>query len=145
MAIKTSQVRQKIRDQVNTVSGMHELPFPGEYIGRAQNTKVHKGFAVTVQTTNSKDDRQRRSPGYYFSTTARVIFCYRLRPKDVIVSYDEALDLEESILIAVMKTDAGTIPRISIRFNRSVRTIDDSIEFVIIDSEFTILHHSQGG
>lgn len=142
MAIKTSQVRQAIRDQVLLVPGMHELPFPGEYIGRTQNSKAHKGFAVTVQTTNTKDDRQRRTVGYYLQTTARVVFCHRLRPKDVNSSLDNALDLEEDIIVQVLQSYATIRQGIEIRYNRSVRTIDDTIEWIISDSEFTIFHHT---
>lgn len=142
MAIKTSQVRQAIRDQVLQIAGMHELPFPGEYIGRTQNSKAHKGFAVTVQSTNSKEDRQRRAVGYYLQTTARVIFCHRLRPKDVNTSLDNALDLEEQIIIQVLQSYSAIRPGLEIRYNRSVRTIDDTIEWLISDSEYTIFHHT---
>ena len=142
MAVKTSQVRQAIRDQVLLVTGMHELPFPGEYIGRTQNSKAHKGFAVTVQTTNAKEDRQRRTVGYYLQTTARVVFCHRLRPKDINSSLDNALDLEEDIIVQVLQSYATIRQGIEIRYNRSVRTIDDTIEWIISDSEFTIFHHT---
>lgn len=142
MGIKASQVRQAIRDQILLVAGMHELPFPGEYIGRTQNSKAHKGFAVTVSTTNTKDDRQRRTLGYYLQTTARVIFCHRLRPKDVNTDLDNALDLEQSIIIQVLQSYASIRPGLEIRFNRSIRTIDDTIEWIISDSEFTVFHHT---
>jgi len=142
MGVQTSQVRRAIRDQVLQVTGMHELPFPGEYIGRTQNSKAHKGFAVTVSTTNAKEDRQRRTLGYYLQTTARVIFCHRLRPKDVNADIDNALDLEASIIIQVLQSYASIRPGLEIRFNRSVRTIDDTIEWLISDSEFTTFHHT---
>lgn len=142
MAIKTSEVRQAIRDQVLQVSGMHELPFPGEYIGRTQNSKAHKGFAVTVSTTNSKESRQRRMVGYYMQTTARVIFCHRLRPKDVNTDLDNALDLEQDIIVQVLQSYQSIKPGLEIRYNRSVRTIDDTIEWLISDSEFTTFHHT---
>ena len=142
MGVKASQVRRAVRDQILAIDGMHELPFPAEYIGRSQNSKAHKGFAIAVSTTNTKDDRQRRTVGYYLQTTVRVIFCHRLRPKDVNTDIDNALDLEQDVIIKALLSYATIRQGLEIRYNRSVRTIDDSIEWIISDSEFTVFHHT---
>ena len=72
----------------------------------------------------------------YVTSTARVIFAYRLRPKDIITDYDLCMDSEEDIINAVL----GPVQDLQIRYNRSTRDVSDSMEYMITTLEFTILH-----
>ena len=135
MASSFAQVRQAIKTKVETVAGFKLVPFPPSYFRRVQNTIAHKGFTVDMPTSSDEGERMRRGLTYVTST-ARVIFAYRLRPKDIITDYDLCMDTEEDIINAVL----GPVQNIQIRYNRSTRDVPDSMEYMITTLEFTILH-----
>ena len=135
MASSFAQVRQAIKTKVETVAGFKLVPLPPSYFRRIQNTIAHKGFTVDMPTSNDEGERMRRGLTYVTSN-ARVIFAYRLRPKDIITDYDLCMDAEEDIINAVL----GTVQDMQIRYNRSTRDVPDSMEYMITTLEFTILH-----
>ena len=135
MASSFAQVRQAIKTKVETVTGFKLVPLPPSYFRRIQNTIAHKGFTVDMPTSSDEGERMRRGLTYVTST-ARVIFAYRLRPKDIITDYDLCMDAEEDIINAVL----GTVQDMQIRYNRSTRDVPDSMEYMITTLEFTILH-----
>lgn len=135
MASSFAQVRQAIKTKVETVAGFKLVPLPPSYFRRIQNTIAHKGFTVDMPTSSDEGERMRRGLTYVTST-ARVIFAFRLRPKDIITDYDLCMDAEEDIINAVL----GTVQDMQIRYNRSTRDVPDSMEYMITTLEFTILH-----
>ena len=135
MASSLAQVRQAIKTKVETVAGFKLVPFPPSYFRRVQNTMAHKGFTVDMPSSSDEGERMRRGLTYVTST-ARVIFAYRLRPKDIITDYDLCMDSEEDIINAVL----GPVQDLQIRYNRSTRDVSDSMEYMITTLEFTILH-----
>ena len=135
MASSFAQVRQAIKTKVETVAGFKLVPLPPSYFRRIQNTIAHKGFTVDMPTSSDEGERMRRGLTYVTST-ARVIFAFRLRPKDIITDYDLCMDAEEDIINAVL----GTVQDLQIRYNRSTRDVPDSMEYMITTLEFTILH-----
>ena len=135
MASSFAQVRQAIKTKVETVAGFKLVPLPPSYFRRIQNTIAHKGVTVDMPTSSDEGERMRRGLTYVTST-ARVIFAYRLRPKDIITDYDLCMDAEEDIINAVL----GTVQDMQIRYNRSTRDVPDSMEYMITTLEFTILH-----
>lgn len=135
MASSFAQVRQAIKTKVETVAGFKLVPLPPSYFRRIQNTIAHKGFTVDMPTSSDEGERMRRGLTYVTST-ARVIFAFRLRPKDIITDYDLCMDAEEDIINAVL----GTVQDMQIRYNRSTRDVSDSMEYMITTLEFTILH-----
>ena len=135
MASSFSSVRQAIKTKVETVAGFKLVPLPPNYFRRIQNTIAHKGFTVDMPTSSDGGERMRRGLTYV-STTARVIFAFRLRPKDIITDYDLCMDAEEDIINAVL----GPVQDLQIRYNRSTRDVPDSMEYMITTLEFTILH-----
>lgn len=135
MASSFAQVRQAIKTKVETVAGFKLVPLPPSYFRRIQNTIAHKGFTVDMPTSSDEGERMRRGLTYVTST-ARVIFAYRLRPKDIITDYDLCMDAEEDIINTVL----GTVQDMQIRYNRSTRDVPDSMEYMITTLEFTILH-----
>ena len=135
MASSFAQVRQAIKTKVETVAGFKLVPFPPSYFRRVQNTIAHKGFTVDMPSSSDEGERMRRGLTYVTST-ARVIFAYRLRPKDIITDYDLCMDSEEDIINAVL----GPVQDLQIRYNRSTRDVPDSMEYMITTLEFTILH-----
>ena len=79
MTTSFAQVRQAIKTKVETVAGFKLVPFPPSYFRRVQNTIAHKGFTVDMPSSSDEGERMRRGLTYVTST-ARVIFAYRLRP-----------------------------------------------------------------
>ena len=135
MASSFAQVRQAIKTKVQTVAGFKLVPFPASYFRRVQTTMAHNGFTVDMPSSSDEGERMRRGLTYVTST-ARVIFAYRLRPKDIITDYDLCMDSEEDIINAVL----GPVQDLQIRYNRSTRDVSDSMEYMITTLEFTILH-----
>lgn len=141
MSIKVSQVRSAVASQVNTISGFKELPFPGEYLGRVQNSIAHKGFGVSVQSSSSNEDRQARRVPYYLASNVRVKFAYRLRPHDLITDYGSALDSEQDVIRAVLGSYSSIQQGLQVRWQRAIRNFTDSLEYIIIELEFIAYHH----
>ena len=142
MTVSLSQLRAAVATQVQAVSGFSEVSFPVEYFGRAQNTIAHKGFSVSVQRSTAEGDRQRRSEGMYSLTSVTVVFGYRMRPHDIYpVDYDNALDAEESIIKQIMTSYYSIRAGTQIMYSSSNRRFSDSLEWMIIEIEFTAYHH----
>ncbi len=135
-----SDIRQAVQTKVETVSGFKLVPFPPSYFRRVQNTLAHKGFTIDVTTSNDEGERMRGTGSIYLSSTVRVIFAYRLRPKDIIVDYDLSMDTEEDVIKAVLGSYAGIQAGMQVRYNRSTRDVPDSMEYMTTTLEFTVLH-----
>jgi len=135
-----SDIRQAVQTKVETVSGFKLVPFPPSYFRRVQNTLAHKGFTIDVTTSNDEGELMRGTGSIYLSSTVRVIFAYRLRPKDIIVDYDLSMDIEEDVIKAVLGSYAGIQAGMQVRYNRSTRDVPDSMEYMTTTLEFTILH-----
>lgn len=134
-----AQVRQAVQEKVETVSGFKLIPLPPSYFRRVQNTLAHKGFTIDINTSNDEGERQRRGITYV-SSTVRVIYAYRLRPKDIMTDYDHSLDAEEDIINAILGSYSGIRAGMQVRYNRSTRDVPDSMEYIITTLEFTVLH-----
>jgi hypothetical protein len=135
-----AEVRQAIQEKVETVSGFILIQLPPNYFRRVQNTIAHKGFTIDISTSNDSGERMRGAAAIYISSTARVIFAYRLRPKDIITDYDNCLDVEQNVIKAVLGSYSGIQSGIQVRYNRSTRDVPDSMEYMIVTLEFTVLH-----
>ena len=135
-----AEVRQAIQTKVETVSGFKLVPFPPTYFRRIQNTIAHKGFTIDVSTSNDQGERMRGTGSVYLSSTVRIMFAFRLRPKDIVTDYDNSMDTEESVIKAVLGSYAGIQAGIQVRYNRSTRDVPDSMEYMVTTLEFTVLH-----
>tara|TARA_Y100001963_G_C6760658_1_gene439301 strand:+ start:1341 stop:1772 length:432 start_codon:yes stop_codon:yes gene_type:complete len=138
MALSVAQVRSAVAAKVAGLAGFKEINIPPEYFGRIENTIAHLGFGIMTASSSAVSERQRRVVGLYLSTTLRVMFAYRLRPHDAYpTDYDRALDKEQEVIAAVMGVYNSPV---EIRFERATRRCPDSIEYMISDIEFTVLH-----
>ena len=141
MSVSFSQLRAAVATQIDALAGFTESRIPPEYFGRNENSVAHLRFAVALSASNDAGERMRRAVGVYASSTVRVIFAYRLRPKDAYpTDYDAALDVEKNVINAVLQSYASIEPHVVIRYNRSARDVTDSTEYMIINLEFTALH-----
>ena len=141
MSISFANVRAAIAQQVATVAGMKIIPFPGQYFGRVQNSLAHLGYSVSVDTSEAMEDRQRATSPIYTRTNSVVTFAYRIRPQDVITDLDAATEKEELLIKKCIASYASIRPGLEVRYNRSTRTIPDSIEYIIIRIELSAYHH----
>ena len=67
-----------------------------------------------------------------------VSFAYRLRPKDMYpTDYDAALDAEADVIRACLSSYNADI---QIRYTRSTRVVQQTLEYAIHNIEFTVLH-----
>lgn len=137
MSQSFAQVRSLIAAKVSALSGYNLVKMPPQYFGRVQNTLAHKGFTVDVRSSQDSGERQRRV-GPMLQSIVTVSFAYRLRPKDMYpTDYDAALDAEEDIIRACL-TSYNT--DIQVRYVRSTRVVQQSLEYAIHNIEFTVLH-----
>ena len=141
MALSLSQLRQAVATQISGIEGFTESRIPPDYFGRNENTVAHLRFAVQMQTSSQANERQRRAVGCMMETNLRVKFAYRLRPKDAYpTDHDLGLDAEESVIKAVLASYEGIRNEVQIRYDRTVRDITDSTEYMLFDIEFNTFH-----
>ena len=141
MALSLSQLRQAVATQINGISGFTESRIPPDYFGRQENSVAHKRFAIQLQTSSQANERQRRAVGCMMQTNLRVKFAYRLRPKDAYpTDYDLALDAEQQVITAILASYAGIRNEVQIRYDRTVRDVSDSTEWMLFDIEFQTFH-----
>ena len=134
-----SGVRNAIIAKVDGMTGFRMSPFPVELFDRSQNTLAHLAFAVSIGSTQSMDERQRVPTRVYMSSNVDVIFAYRIRPHSISADYNNALDKEVEVVETVLGSYVST-PGIEIRYNQSTRTFAQSLEYVIVQLTFTVIH-----
>lgn len=134
----TAQVRTAIIEKVDALAGFREIPYPAEYFGRAQNTIAHLGFTVSLTATEAQGERQRKADQVYLQTDIAVVFAHRLRPHDLSDDINTAHGKETEIIEALLGT--YTQKGFTIRYNRTQRRYPDSLEYIIIELNFTAQH-----
>ena len=145
MTIKISTVRQKIAAQIATLSGFHQPKLPPEYLGRITDTIAHKAFGVEVNQVVNVPERQRLTVGVYVQSTVIVKFAYRLRPHDTYpIDYDASFDAVEDVIQKVLASyqalSVGLVPK----FTNARHTIPNSLEYIIHELTFSVLHTIPG-
>jgi hypothetical protein len=137
MSQSFAQVRSLIAAKVDALSGFNLVKMPPQYFGRVANTLAHKGFTVDVKSSQDSGERQRRV-GPMMQSIVNVSFAYRLRPKDMYpTDYDAALDAEEDVIRACLSSYTADI---QIRYVRSTRVVQQTLEYAIHNIEFSVLH-----
>jgi hypothetical protein len=127
MSQSFAQVRSLIAAKVDALVGFNLVKMPPQYFGRVANTLAHKGFTVDIRSSQDSGERQRRA-GPMMQSIVTVSFAYRLRPKDMYpTDYDAAL-------LSSYNAD------IQIRYVRSTRVVQQTLEYAIHNIEFTVLH-----
>ena len=134
-----SGVRNAIIEKVDGMTGFRMSPFPVELFDRSQNTLAHLAFAVSIGSTQSMDERQRVPTRVFMSSNVNVIFAYRIRPHSISEDYNNALDKEVEVIETILGSYVST-PGIEIRYNQSTRTFAQSLEYVIDEQTYTVIH-----
>ena len=134
-------MRQVIDQSVNVI----EAIFPAGSLVlsptavNAQNTPqtiTERVFSVTMQTQNSDKFRD-GSPGLMrYAHALEVSIMCRLKPQNQSDGYGDAIDIEEKIIMAMLRQ--SNLPRFRVLYDRSQRQITNTGEFVLIRVEFSI-------
>lgn len=128
-----STLRNNLIDRMEELSNFRLVPFPLETFDRSQNTLAHLGFAISLPSSQEQGERQRNI--LFIETRASIIFAYRLRPHSISIDYNNAMDKEIEVIQKIIST-----PGIEIRYNQSTRNFADSLEYALIQTDYTVLH-----
>ena len=136
-----NEIRAAIDTQLSNVSGFRRSKYPADYIARNPKSRLHLGYSVDLESTNAIGTRQRRSNAIMLQTTARVVFAYKLRPLAIYpTDYDLALDVEKTVILQCLNSYSSIQAGIEIRYDSSTRRFTDSLEFLIFDIQFFLIH-----
>lgn len=101
------QLREDVTTRLLTLSGWKESRVAPDNFGRDADSLAHKCFAVhPTLTEDQRLYRGRPAEGTLVETALEVRYSWRLAPKDMSNSYDDALDGEAAIIAKLMAYDA---------------------------------------
>ena len=143
-AVKLSTIRGRMKTAIEAIAGagLKESPLPFQSFGRTPNAIAQKAFAIGVLTSTSTDDRQKRTIGTLTQTAVQIQVAYRIRPLSQNTDVDNALDLENDIIIALCnRTDSTLYADIHIKFETSTRILVDTGEYMLSSINFEVLHY----
>jgi hypothetical protein len=143
-AVSLSTIRQRFAQAISDLSGFEQSRNPYDGYGRSPNTVAHKRFSVGINAVSSRDDdRQRRADGIMTETEVSVRFAFRIRPKDQIDSYDDALDAAAQVIEKITNRSTPLHDNLQIRFRGFDNELADSGEWCTLTIAFTVLHYIQ--
>ena len=141
-AVGLSTIRSRFATKISDQDGFDESRNPFDGYGRSPNTIAHQRFAVGIGSVSSRDDdRQKQPRGVMCETTVLVRYPYRIRPKDQVASYDNALDSAESVMRSITTRSDGLHEKLQIRFQGLDNELSDSGEYLTITLNFNVLHY----
>ena len=143
-AVSLSTIRQRFAQAIGDLSGFEQSRNPYDGYGRSPNTVAHKRFSVGIGAVSSRDDdRQRRADGIMTETEVSIRFAFRIRPKDQIDSYDDALDAAAEVIEKITNRSTPLHDNLQIRFRGFDNELSDSGEWCTLTMIFTVLHYIQ--
>jgi hypothetical protein len=143
-AVKLSVIRSRLKTAIENISGggLKESPLPFQAFGRTPNAIGHKSFAIGILGSNSTDDRQKPNIGTLTQTDIQIQMSYRLKPLAQNEDVDNAMDLENDIIIAVCnRTDTTLYQNLHFKFVSCSRVLVDSGEYILSSINFESLHY----
>jgi hypothetical protein len=140
-ALTVSEVRGRISTAVGGITGWAESKSPYSSFGRDPSSIAHRVYSVGMVRTQPIGDRQRVTVGTSVKTTAAVRFLFRLRPKDQVADYGQALDAEHDIIKACMDPTSTTRADLQVIFAEvPIREVDDAGEWFMGEVHFDCTH-----
>tara|TARA_R110000868_G_scaffold71456_1_gene209277 strand:+ start:2114 stop:2557 length:444 start_codon:yes stop_codon:yes gene_type:complete len=135
------QLREDVTTRVLTLSGWKESRVAPDNFGRDADSIAHKAFAVLPsETADMRAYRGRPAEGLLVETALVVHYCWRLAPKGMSDSYDDALDGEAAVIAVLMAYDTTWPLSYKFQVVRTSRTTSDSGEWVLGQVEFRVVH-----
>ena len=94
-----------------------------------------------IVRTLALGDRQHINTGSTVKSTAAIRFLYRLRPKDQVADYGQALDAEHDIIKACMAKGSAVRADLQVIFAEvPIREVDDAGEWFMGEVHFDCTH-----
>lgn len=141
-AVSLSSIRQRFATKIGSLDGFNEGRNPYDGYGRSPNTVAHKSYSVGIRGVSSRDDdRQRRAAGIMSESEVFVRYAFRIRPKDQLDSYDDALDSAQLVIQALTNRSTPLHDDLQIRFTGMDNELSDSGEWCSINLTFNVLHY----
>ena len=138
-------MRQVIEQTITTIQAIPGLglvlsPTPVE-ARNIPNTITEKVFSVTMQTENTDKFRDRSPAGHMrLGHDVTVSILCRLPPMDQMEGYNDAIDIEETIISAMLVQ--SSLPAFRTLYESSRRTLigreTSATEYVLIDIGFSV-------
>lgn len=141
--VRLSSIRSRVATALEAIAGagLNQSPLPYGAFGRTPNSIAHKAFAVGIGGSNAMDDRQRPTEGAMLQTDLDITFAFRLRPLDQLTDVDNQLNLENTIITALLdRSNAVLYPNLHIKLISTNRALTDSGEYILSTLSFEALH-----
>jgi hypothetical protein len=142
MAAKTvRQLREDCTARILTLSGWRESRVAPDNFGRDADSIAHRAFVCHPTTTDdTRQYRGRPSEGTLVETSLEVRYSWRLAPKAMSDSYDDALDGEQAVIQNLMAYDTTWPGSYKVQLVSTSRTATDSGEWVVGVIVFRVVH-----
>lgn len=142
MASRTvRQLREDVTARVATLPTWRESLVPPDAFGRDADQASGIWFVAHVtETTDLRQYRGRPAEGTLCESALVIRYSWRLTPRDVSTSYDNALDAEQAVINKLMVYDATWPASYKFQFVRVTRSTNDAGEWVLGAVEFRVVH-----
>lgn len=142
MASRTvRQLREDVTARILTLTGWRETRVAPDLFGADADSIAHKAFAVLCGTTEDQRlYRGKPAEGTLVETPLEVHYTWRLAPKDISNSYDDALDGEQAIVNCLMFYGSGWPVNYKFQLVSLSRETNDAAEWVRGVIVFRIQH-----
>jgi len=142
MAARTiRQLREDVTTRLLTLTGWKESRVAPDNFGRDADSLAHKCFSVApTETTDLRQYRGRPAEGTLVETALEVRYSWRLAPKSMSDTYDDALDGEQALVNKLMAYDATWPMSYKFQLVTTTRTTNDAGEWVTGVISFRVVH-----
>lgn len=140
-AVSISQLVGRVRDQILTLGTLTQLDLAWDVATGSSNAR-DLTFAVGVPRSVALSDRQRSGGTAYTLSTLRVAVWARLKPKASLVTYANALDVEDTVRKVVCARADSYPGDCTIRWVESARSVVGD-EWHRLDLTFEVRHHQE--
>ncbi len=138
--VSLSTIRSRFATKLQTLAGFTISRNPFDDFNRNPNGVAHKRASVGIQMVAREDQREAIGTGLICNTQVVVKYPFRLRPKDQVLDYDNALDSVEEVIAACTERAAPLHSNLQIFFLQALHDITDSGEFIINTLNFAVIH-----
>ena len=143
MTVTRAGLRGKFYTLLDALPGWRPSPFVPERFGRDPESLLGHGkfFAVLVgRTSDNRTYRGRPAEGLNVETEVTVLWVYRVRMKDQLLSLDEFEAAGQELVNACMRYDAGWPGDLSVRLVDITREVLDSGEWIVGRALLSVTH-----
>ena len=135
------QLREDVTARILTLSGWRETRVAPDLFGADADSIAHKAFAVLPgQTDDQRLYRGKPTEGTLVETPLEVHYSWRLAPKDISNSYDDALDGEQAVVNCLMFYGSGWPVDYKFQLVSMTRETNDAAEWVRGVIQFRVQH-----